>query len=610
VRAPRSRRTRAVISTAAAAIAAAAFAGPASANLSVTGPVSPATGFPAWYQDANGTQLELCIADPLCPASPPAADFKAPDGEAFYQLASATATGPDGQEVTVDFNIEAAFLDADPITFGRIQVTLKGMEPNSDYTITHPYGTGTWTSDANGELLGGDRTRQRLEVGCPAAPCNFDDALGTSIGPFMQWDPAVAPAAPAGYIGDGVTPHEIVGPATTFVKVEGPGLPVGGISTNLFTIEGKRASAPAPIFFAAPGSGSFGTQRVGTTVNRTVTIKNNGLADMALGATTVSGTDFAKGADTCANGTIASGATCTIDVAFSPAAAAARSGSLVVEGGGTVPLSGTGGVPGVASSPTVVNFLNQNVSTTSAEQSLTISNTGAVALNISNAAITGANAAEFAVTRNGCAAVPAGGSCTIALKFLPAAAGVRNATLVLTSDAPGSPHSVPLTGSGTVPPGAGGGGGVPPAGGGAAATPPAQVVPGPTQTIVVQRPGVAVQGTTQTGAAPRLGLQDLLPVGRLTQAQLRAQGLRLRMQLEDGTRVVRVSIFRAKRNGQRTGRPVFTTVRGVKATTTRITLRNRAVKRLKAGRYVARIQPGRSRADRSGVSSSVGFTVR
>lgn len=157
---------------------------------------------------------------------------------------------------------------------------------------------------------------------------------------------------------------------------------------------------------------------------------------------------------------------------------------------------------------------------------------------------------------------------------------------------------------GGVPP-AGGGGGVPPAGGagGGAATPPAQVIPGPTQTVAVQQPG-----NNQT-VAPRLGLQDLLPVGRLTRAKLRANGLRLRMQLEDGTRVVRISIFRAKRNGQRTGRQVFTTVRGVKATTKRITLRNRAVRRLKAGRYVARIQPGRNRADRSGVSSSVAFRV-
>jgi hypothetical protein len=149
---------------------------------------------------------------------------------------------------------------------------------------------------------------------------------------------------------------------------------------------------------------------------------------------------------------------------------------------------------------------------------------------------------------------------------------------------------------------------VPPAaGGGGAAVPPAQVIPGPTQTTVVQQPGNVV---SQPGIAPRLGLADLLPVGRLTRAKLRAQGLRLRMQLEDGTRVVRIAIFRAKRNGQRTGSPVFTTVRGVKATTTRITLRNRAVKRLKAGRYVTRIQPGRNRADTSGVSSSVGFRVR
>ena len=50
-------------------------AGPAQAALSVTGPVDPVTLFPAWYQDSNGTQLQLCLADPGCPASPALADF-------------------------------------------------------------------------------------------------------------------------------------------------------------------------------------------------------------------------------------------------------------------------------------------------------------------------------------------------------------------------------------------------------------------------------------------------------------------------------------------------------------------------------------------------------
>ena len=250
-----------------------------------------------------------------------------------------------------------------------------------------------------------------------------------------------------------------------------------------------------------------------------------------------------------------------------------------------------------------LTFAARQVGTTGGTQVVTVTNHGTATMNIAGIALSGADAASFAQTTTCGATLAAKANCTISVSFAPKQTGDLSAAVVISDDAFGGPHSIAVRGNGTP--------------GSAPAPQPQpqgqpQVIPGPPQTIIINRtgPGTAVPGTTQTGAAPRLGLQDLLPVGRLTRAKLRAQGLRLRLQLEDGTRVVRIAIFRAKRNGQRTGRPVFTTVRGVKATTTRITLRNRAVKRLKAGRYVARIQPGRNRADTSGVSSSVGFTVR
>src|SRR5206468_8781818 len=135
-----SARTSRLVALAAGLLAFAALAAPAQANLSLTGVLNPQNGFPAWYEDANGTRLQLCIADPGCPISPAVADFVAPDGEAFYSLVSATATGPAGQSATMDFALEAAFLGG-PITFGRVQVTMTGMQPNSDYTFTYPYGT-------------------------------------------------------------------------------------------------------------------------------------------------------------------------------------------------------------------------------------------------------------------------------------------------------------------------------------------------------------------------------------------------------------------------------------------------------------------------------------
>ena len=66
--------------------------------------------------------------------------------------------------------------------------------------------------DARGVL----RINDTQDVGCLTAPCgdfagladSGDGGVGDS---FLRWDPAVAPAAPAGYLGDAVTAHRVVG---------------------------------------------------------------------------------------------------------------------------------------------------------------------------------------------------------------------------------------------------------------------------------------------------------------------------------------------------------------------------------------------------------------
>src|SRR5262249_58167251 len=62
-------------------------------------------------------------------------------------------------------------------------------------------------------------------------------------GPYLKWD-ATAPAPPAGFIGDGVTPHKITGSPTgnNIFRVDGPnvgGPGVNTIQTDLFTVIGK-----------------------------------------------------------------------------------------------------------------------------------------------------------------------------------------------------------------------------------------------------------------------------------------------------------------------------------------------------------------------------------
>jgi len=248
------RRTRAAITTAGAIVAAAAFAVPASANLTAAGPVDPASfAFPTYYQDSTGLKVALCIEDPACPASPPAADFIGPDGEAFYQLANATVTAPGGKSVTVDFNVEGAFLDADPQTFGRIQFTATGLEPDATYTVEHPYGTSHFTVGPDGTLVGRTRAAQREET-----DGTFADTLNSPIGPFLR-----STSAPTGYLGNGVTPTTVIGgPLRNTVTVSGPGLPAAvtstdaagtvvvtpaGITTDKFVVEGKMFDPNAPL---------------------------------------------------------------------------------------------------------------------------------------------------------------------------------------------------------------------------------------------------------------------------------------------------------------------------------------------------------------------------
>jgi hypothetical protein len=78
----------------------------------------------------------------------------------------------------------------------------------------------------------------------------------------------------------------------------------------------------------------------------------------------------------------------------------------------------------------------------------TLINTGTATLNISNIAITGTNFADFAQTTTCGETLAASANCTFSVTITPGAVGARSASLVVTDDATGSPHSVTLAGTG------------------------------------------------------------------------------------------------------------------------------------------------------------------
>jgi hypothetical protein len=241
--------------------------GTALAALSATGPVDPSVGFPSYYQDTAGARLQLCIraGDP-CLAGTTVTGFPLTPSniqpETFYWVADAdpgVLPGLPNSLIKLRLSVEAAFGSGTPqagqqITFGRINIVGRGLASNTTYTFTHPYGTATVTSDSFGAL------KFRDSIGCPAPtpgvpPCDFNIALSSNVGPFLKWDPAVAPAAPAGFLGDAVTAHPIVGSptGTNYLSVASGGVTLA--QTNDFIIAGKLWVPPVT---ASPAGGLFG----------------------------------------------------------------------------------------------------------------------------------------------------------------------------------------------------------------------------------------------------------------------------------------------------------------------------------------------------------------
>ena len=211
----------------------------------------------------------------------------------------------------------------------------------------------------------------------------------------------------------------------------------------------------------SPLSLSFGTQTVGSASNtEQVYVLNTGSATLMISSISVSG-DFTQKND-CGT-SLAVGKNCAIGVIFAPTAKGTRSGSLTILDNASgspqaIRLSGTGASsaatpsltngPDVSFSPVSLAFASQAVQTASAAQSVTLTNSGDAALDISNIAISGANASNFSQTHTCGSSLAAGANCKISVTFKPTASGSRSADVTLTDNAAGSPQSVSLTGTG------------------------------------------------------------------------------------------------------------------------------------------------------------------
>jgi len=161
--------------------------------------------------------------------------------------------------------------------------------------------------------------------------------------------------------------------------------------------------------------------------------------------------DFAQ-TNNCGS-SVAAGATCALTVIFTPTVTGARSGTITVTDSATnspqiTSLAGTGVTAAVTLSPSSLSFGTQAVGTTSAANSITLTNSGADALSINSVSATGG----FSESDN-CSGtiVQPSGQCNINLSFTPNLAGTYAGDITLADSAPNSPQLIPITGIAVVP---------------------------------------------------------------------------------------------------------------------------------------------------------------
>ncbi len=216
-------------------------------------------------------------------------------------------------------------------------------------------------------------------------------------------------------------------------------------------LSGTGTPASGPVASLSPTSLPFGSQTLNTpSASQTVTLSNPG--SMALSITSIAASAQYSQTNTCGASVAASG-NCTISVTFTPTATGTQTGTITITDNApgsphVVNLTGTGTAataPAVSLSPTSLPFGSQTLNTPSAAQTVTLTNSGTATLNITSIAAS----AQYAETNTCGASVTASGNCTISVTFTPTATGTQNGTITITDNAPGSPHTVSLTGTGT-----------------------------------------------------------------------------------------------------------------------------------------------------------------
>jgi hypothetical protein len=224
----------------------------------------------------------------------------------------------------------------------------------------------------------------------------------------------------------------------------------GTVTSGAATLTVNPAAVPA--IQVSSASLNFGNDVVGTNSTQPLIITNTGTATLTISQVNKTGSAFSVSGYTLPLN-VNAGKQTTITVAFLPTSVGAAIGNIsIVSNAPTSPTSvglsgaGIGATLTLGISPPSLSFGNVTMSTSSAPQNVTITNTG------------NANVTFSQITLNGSAYAMTGGSAPVTIspsqnlvltiRFSPTVTGSISGSISMASNASGSPATVSLSGTG------------------------------------------------------------------------------------------------------------------------------------------------------------------
>ena len=238
----------------------------------------------------------------------------------------------------------------------------------------------------------------------------------------------------------------------------------GSISGTL-TVQGDASSSPAVVNLSANAVASapqislsttavnFGSVLMSSSGSSSVTISNAGNSDLTVSSVTISGAAFKFSGITTPK-VISAGQSAPVALTFTPSAQGSATGALTISSNDTahptttVALSGTGTTTPTANlsvSPASFNF-GSIVSGLNSTKLFTVTNTGSASLTISQVSISATGYSVNGLTVP--STVAPGSSVSFSAVFAPTTTGSLSGTVSIASNAPNSPTTVALSGTG------------------------------------------------------------------------------------------------------------------------------------------------------------------